>query len=91
MKAHLTLDALSGGALVGAAVLMDEEEPEVRATLAAIGAWEIAAALLTRTRPYEGRAGKTAADVTRAGTIETGSWQQPSMPAAPARAPAATA
>jgi hypothetical protein len=51
MKAHLTLDAVSGRALVGAALVMDDEDPEVRATLAGIGAWEIAAALLTRRRP----------------------------------------
>lgn len=48
MKAHLTLDALSGGALIGAAALLDDEDPEVRLTLGAIGAWEIAAALMTR-------------------------------------------
>jgi hypothetical protein len=35
MKAHLALDALSGGALIGAAAIMDDEDPEVRATIAA--------------------------------------------------------
>jgi len=50
MKAHLTLDALSGGMLVGAAVLMDDEEPEVRSTLAALGLFEIAAAVATEPR-----------------------------------------
>jgi hypothetical protein len=50
MKAHLTLDALSGCALLGAAAMMDDEDDDVRATVAAIGAWEIGAALLTRTR-----------------------------------------
>src|SRR5688572_16452542 len=44
MKAHLALDAVSGGALVGAALAMDDEDPDVRATVAAIGVWEIAAA-----------------------------------------------
>src|SRR5215212_9289718 len=38
MKAHLTLDALSGGALIGAAIVMEDEDADVRATLAAIGA-----------------------------------------------------
>jgi hypothetical protein len=51
MKAHLTLDAMSGGALLGAAYLMDDEDDEVRETIAALGAWEISAALLTQTRP----------------------------------------
>jgi len=51
MKAHLTLDALSGGMLLGAALLMDDEEPEVRSTIAGIGLFEIAASLLTETQP----------------------------------------
>jgi hypothetical protein len=86
MKAHLTLDALSGGALIGAAMMMDDEDADVRATLAGIGAWEIAAALLSRTqrdrpaRPPE---------VTAAGAVESGAWSQQSMPSAPARAPQA--
>jgi hypothetical protein len=83
MKAHLTLDALSGGALIGAAVIMDDEEPEVRATLAGIGAFEIAAALLTRTTP-----GRRKGGVTGAGRVESGAWSQQSMPAAPTLAPA---
>src|SRR5215218_10108239 len=49
MKAHLSMDAVSGATLIGAALVLDEEDAEVRGTLAAIGAWEIAAALLTRT------------------------------------------
>ena len=49
MKAHLTMDAVSGGMLLGAAALMDDEDPEVRAALAGIGLWEIGAALMTRT------------------------------------------
>lgn len=80
MKAHLTLDALSGGTLIGAAMIMDDEDPEVRATLAAIGAWEIAAALLTRTHPEPRRK-----DVTGAGMVESGAWSQQSMPVAPSR------
>jgi hypothetical protein len=82
MKAHLTLDALSGGALIGAALAMDDEDPDVRATLAAIGAWEIAAALLTRTQPDR--------DVRSVppgvGSVESGAWSQQSMPSAPTRA-----
>jgi hypothetical protein len=83
MKAHLTLDALSGGALIGAAMIMDDEDPEVRATLAGIGAWEIAAALMTRTTP-----GRPRRDVTGAGMVESGAWSQQSMPVAPSREPA---
>ena len=49
MKAHLTLDAVSGGTLIAAAALLDDEDPEVRATLAGIGLWEVAAALMTHT------------------------------------------
>ena len=81
MKAHLTLDALSGGALIASAVAMDDEDDDVRATIAALGAFEIAAALLTRPRP-DGPAGRSA---TGAGTVERGAWSQQSMPAAPAR------
>jgi hypothetical protein len=80
MKAHLTLDALSGGALIAAALVMVDEDDEVRATLAGIGAWEIAASLLTRTGP-DGDAGRAAA----AGKVESGAWSQQSMPAAPTR------
>jgi hypothetical protein len=50
MKAHLTLDAVSGAAMLGAAAVLDDEDPEVRGTLAAIGAFELGAALMTRTR-----------------------------------------
>jgi hypothetical protein len=84
MKAHLTLDALSGGALIGAALVLDDEDPEVRATLAGIGAWEIAAALMTRTAPGPARSDE-GQGVTGAGMIESGAWSQQSMPAAPAR------
>ena len=50
MKAHLTLDAVSGAGLIGAALLLEDEDPDVRATIAAIGLYEIGAALLTQTR-----------------------------------------
>jgi hypothetical protein len=80
MKAHLAMDALSGAALIGAAAALDDEEPDARATLAAVGAWEIAAALLTRTES----AGPGARETTGAGMVEGGAWSQQSMPAAPA-------
>jgi hypothetical protein len=49
MKAHLVLDALSGGMLIGAAAMLADEEDDVRATLLGIGLFEIAAALTTQT------------------------------------------
>jgi len=48
MKAHLAMDAMSGAAFFGASAMLDDEDPEVRACLASIGVWEIAAALMTR-------------------------------------------
>jgi hypothetical protein len=51
MKAHLMLDALSGGTLLGAALMLDDEPAEARATLAGIGLFEVVAALKTQTRP----------------------------------------
>ena len=80
MKAHLAMDAVSGGALIGAAMVLEDEDPDVRATLAAIGAWEIGAALLTRTVPDGAEARQTGG----AGMVESGAWSQQSMPAAPA-------
>ena len=50
MKAHLTLDAVSGGMLLGAAMFFDDEPDEVRAMLAGIGLFEIFAALSTQTK-----------------------------------------
>ena len=58
---------------------MDDEDDDVRATLAGIGAWEIAAALLSRTEPTS-----RARDVTAAGAVESGAWSQQRMSAAPA-------
>jgi hypothetical protein len=49
MKAHLTLDALSGGMLLGAALMMDDEDSATRATLAGLGIFEIFAAVSTQT------------------------------------------
>jgi len=39
---------MSGAAFFGASAMLDDEDPEVRACLASIGVWEIAAALMTR-------------------------------------------
>ena len=50
MKAHLALDAVQGGALIGAAAFMEDEDPEVRATLAALGTFELGVTLLSRTQ-----------------------------------------
>jgi hypothetical protein len=50
MKGHLALDALSGGMLLGSAMMLDDESPEARTALACVGAFEIAAALLTETK-----------------------------------------
>ena len=80
MKAHLTLDALSGGALIASAIAMDDEDDDVRATIAALGAFEIAAALLSRSRRDV-----KAESVTGAGKVESGAWSQQSMPVAPQR------
>jgi hypothetical protein len=49
MKAHLAMDAASGCMLIGSALMLDDEEPEVRSTLAGIGLFEIFAALTTQT------------------------------------------
>jgi hypothetical protein len=51
MKAHLAIDALQGGALVGASAFLEGEDPEVRATLAALGAFELGVTALSRTEP----------------------------------------
>ena len=58
MKAHLTMDALSGGMLLAAALLMDDEDDDVRAIIAGVGIWEIAAALMTETEPAYERNGR---------------------------------
>ncbi|HYO11472.1 MAG TPA: hypothetical protein VER17_21085 [Tepidisphaeraceae bacterium] len=52
MEAHLALDALSGATLIGAAVMLEDEAPDVRLTLAGIGAFEIAVAAMTSPRPH---------------------------------------
>jgi len=85
MKAHLTLDALSGGTLLGAAVMLEDEDPEVRATLAGLGLFEIAAALLTRTEP-DAPAITTTTGQTSGSSI--GGSSGASLPVAPYRLPA---
>jgi hypothetical protein len=50
-KAHLVIDALQGGALIGASAFLEDEDPEVRATLAALGAFELGVTALSRTEP----------------------------------------
>ena len=80
MKGHLTLDALSGGALIGAAAMLDDEDPEVRATLAGLGLWEISAALMTRTQPGPRIA---AEDESSAVQPYRGDLSQQSMPVSP--------
>jgi hypothetical protein len=49
MRAHLALDAASGAMLCASPWLFDDEDPEVTATLAGIGLFELAAAALTET------------------------------------------
>ena len=51
MKGHLALDAISGASLILSAYLLDDEPASVRETLAGIGLFEIAAALMTKTQP----------------------------------------
>ncbi len=51
MKTHLLLDGMSGALLAAAPWLTFEDEPSARLTIAGVGAFEIAASLLTRTEP----------------------------------------
>src|SRR4051794_18694035 len=50
MKAHLTMDAVQGGALIGAAAFLEDVDPDVRATLAALGVFELGVTLLSQTQ-----------------------------------------
>jgi len=49
MKAHLAMDAVQGGTLIGAGAFFEDEHPEVRATLAALGVFELGVTLLSQT------------------------------------------
>lgn len=51
MKAHLALDAASGMALCSAPLFLSDEDDEVKATLLALGLFELAAAFSTQTEP----------------------------------------
>ena len=51
MPAHLAIDAIAGAGLLGAAALMTSERPQVRAVLAGLGLFEVAAAFLTEPEP----------------------------------------
>src|SRR4051812_28630245 len=53
MEAHLAMDALSGATLIGASFLLKDESTDVRAVLAGLGAFEIAAAAMTATEPRD--------------------------------------
>jgi hypothetical protein len=54
MRAHLTLDALSGAMLCAAPLLLPDEESEVKAALVGMGLFELAAALTTEAEPSPG-------------------------------------
>jgi hypothetical protein len=53
MKGHLTLDAGSGLSLCAAPFVMGTQDPTARNILVGMGAWEIAAALMTQTQPQQ--------------------------------------
>src|SRR4051812_29418539 len=72
MKAHLTLDALSGGMMVGAAMMLEDESPRNRALIAGLGLFEIAAAVMTDPVPrhsVENETGPAARVRTAAGEL----------------------
>ena len=72
MKAHLVVDALQGGALIGAAAFLEDEDPEVRGTLAALGTFELGVTLMTRT--------ETDAEVDRQRQLATPGMSMPQAP-----------
>lgn len=54
MKAHLTLDALSGALFCAAPFLFPDENSSVKGTLVGLGVFELVAALTTETTPSLG-------------------------------------
>jgi len=85
MKAHLTMDAMSGAALIGAAAIMDEEDDEVRMTVAGIGLFEIAMSLLTRTDTTLLKRMENDESSRSASQMPRGDLSQQSMPVSPER------
>jgi len=85
MKAHLTMDAMSGAALIGAAAIMDDEDDDVRMTVAGIGLFEIAASLLTRTETTLLTRMKNDESSRSASQMPRGDLSQQSMPVLPER------
>ena len=85
MKSHLAMDAVSGAALIGAAAILDNENDDVRITLAGIGLFEIAASLLTRTETTLLKPISEEKPPTSAGPIPSGHLPDQSMPLSPER------
>ena len=79
MKAHLALDAVSGAGMLGAAAVMEDEDPEVRCTIACVGAWEIAASLMTRTSNVSAEPEDTDREQARQGRLATSMPEGPTM------------
>ena len=50
MKTHLTLDAVVGGALIGSAVLLCDEDDTTRSVMAGVGGLYLLSALFTKTQ-----------------------------------------
>ena len=71
MQAHLAIDAVQGGALIGAAAFLEDEDIDVRATLAALGVFELGVT------PFSQTQAKSESSASRDPTPE------PSMPQAP--------
>src|SRR3954453_23188574 len=51
MEANLTMDAMSGAALMAASFLLKDEKPEVRCALGCVGLFELMTAAMTAPRP----------------------------------------
>jgi hypothetical protein len=67
MRVHLALDAMSGAALAASPLLLPDEDPEVKATLLALGLYELGVTALTKAEPAgEPGAGAMTRDTTKA-------------------------